>query len=88
MLQINLNKTHIMIFMTRVDKVDKICQYASYCVAIYPVECKLIQFDTQQNYVTMIKLHVSIPITQLEIIHFPCSGKDSIHVFYIQDKIS
>ena len=24
---------------------------------------KLIQFDTQQNYVTMIKLHVSIPIT-------------------------
>ena len=34
---------------------------------------KLIQFDTKQNNITMIKLHVSIPITYLEIIHFPCS---------------
>ena len=62
MLQINLNKTHFMIFMTHVDKFDKICQYAtSNCVAINPVECKIIQFDTQQNYFTMIKLHLSIP---------------------------
>ena len=89
MLQINLNKTHIMIFMTHVHKVDKICQYASNCVAIYPVECKLIQFDTQQNYVTMIKLHVSIPFTHLEIIHFPWRAKvydAKFPVFYIQDK--
>ena len=48
--------------MTHVDKFDKICQYAtSNCVAINPVECKIIQFDTQQNYFTMIKLHLSIP---------------------------
>ena len=33
MLQINLNKTHIMIIITHVDKVDKISKYASNCVA-------------------------------------------------------
>ena len=36
---------------------------------------KLIQFDTQQNYVTIIMMRVSIPITHHEIIHFPWSAK-------------